>query len=538
MQKRIILLLLSILPLLGWAQKDFPPEKPKLIIKVIVDQFRQDYLFSLRDRFSDGGFKRLLNGGSVCYEASYNFSYAGSAPDLATIATGALPNEHGIIGNYWLERKSRQRILCIEDDKSYTINGLPKKEGFSSANMLASTLGDQLIMSNFKTSKCITVALDKINAILGGDHASSGTYWLNNSGNIVTSSYYATWLPNWLDEFNMKQFAQFYCDSQWETLYPLNTYSRNRFEERMYKSHGFPYNLSSIKDKTKDYSFLKNTPMGNMLVKDLAMETIKNEQLGQDEHTDILTLVFSAAAYHKNEPGPRTAETEDIILRLDREIEDILNHLDTTIGQNNYMVVLSSTRGAVQSPKQLEEFKIPSGYFKPERAVALLNSYLMAIYGQGEWVTGYQSQQVYLNRDLIEKSKILLADFQDKTADFLSQFSGISKAIPSHILNNKAWPEGYLKSIGNAYYSSRSGDIFLVFESGWTEEGYNSNKLTMGRGSANNKVPLIFYGWKMHKKIITSPVHICDIAPTLSHILHIDAPNATSGQLIQDIIPY
>ena len=537
MRRRLIILLILIVPFTSWAQKDFPPEKPTLIVKLIIDQFRQDYLFSLRDRFSDGGFKRLINGGSVCYEASYNFSYAGSAPDLATLSTGALPNEHGIIGNYWLERESRTTALCIQDHKAYTLNGLPKKDGYSSSNMLASTLGDQLIMSNFKTSKCITIALDKVNAILGSDHASSGTYWLNENGAIVTSSYYTSWLPNWLDEFNQKQFPQFYCDSQWETLYPLSTYSRNRFEDRMYKAHGFPYNLASIKNKEKNFSFLEHTPMGNMLIKDLAIETINNEALGADEHTDILTLVFSAAAYHKNDPGPRTAETEDIILRLDREIEDILNRLDSTLGQNNYMVVLTSTRGAIQSPKQLEEFNIPSGYFNPDRAVALLNSYLMAIYGQGEWVTGYQSQQVYLNHDLIEKSKILLADFQDKTADFLRQFSGISKAIPSHILNNRAWPNGYLKSIGNAYYASRSGDIFLLFEPGWTEEGNTANELTMGRGTANNKVPLIFYGWKMHKKIVTTPIHICDIAPTLSHMLHIDAPNATNGKLIREVIP-
>lgn len=534
-----IILFISFLTfsLASLAQREFPPEKPTLIVKIIIDQFRQDYLFSLQDRFSEGGFKRLQEGGSICHHATYDFSYSGSAPDIATISTGALPNDHGIIANTWLDRTNFMLISSISDEKCFTINQETRKEGYSAAKMLASTLGDQLRLSTFGKSKCITIALDKKLAILSGDHSSSGTYWLNTDGKIATSSYYATWLPNWIDEFNMKQYPDFYMKSVWETLYPLNTYLRSKYEDRMYKTHGFPYNLAALKGINTDYSILEHTPMGNMLAKDIAIEAIKNEQLGIDDITDIITINFSANAYHKNQAGPQTVETEDIILRLDREIESLLTNLDTIIGQTKYLVVLTATRGALESPEQLAEFNIPSGQFSPDRALALLNSYLMAIYGQGKWVTGYQAQQVYLNRDLIEKSNISLSDFQDKTTEFLSQFSGISKAIPSYLLNNRAWPNSYLQLISNSFFASRSGDIYLIFEPGWSEAGEEKNRLTMGRGASNRKVPVIFYGWKIGKKTISTPIHVSDIAPTLSHLLHIDPPNASSGTLIKEILP-
>lgn len=538
MHYRIILFIsFFAISLATTAQKEFPPERPTLIVKIIIDQFRQDYLFSLQDRFSEGGFKRLQEGGSICHHATYNFSYSGSAPDITTIATGALPNDHGIVADTWLDRNSFMLISSISDAKCFTINEQTRKEGFSAAKMLASTLGDQLRLSNFGKSKSITIAMDKKLAILSGDHSSSGTYWLGNDGKFATSSYYASWLPNWVDEFNLRQFPDFYLDSEWEPLFPMNTYLRSKYEDRMYKTHGFPYKLSSLKGIQPNYSTLEHTPMGNMLVKDMAIAAIKNEQLGEHDVTDILNITFSANAYHANTPGPQTVETEDIILRLDREIESLLTFLDKTIGQTKYLVVLTATRGALESPEQLAEFNIPSGKFSPDRALALLNSYLMAIYGQGKWVTGYQAQQVYLNRDLIEKSDISLSEFQDKTTEFLSQFSGISKAIPSHVLNNRAWPSGYLQLISNSYFAARSGDIFLVFEPGWSEEGTESALLTMGRGASNRKVPIIFYGWKIGKKTISIPIHVSDIAPTLSHLLHIDPPNAATGVLINEMLP-
>jgi len=505
---------------------------------------RFDYLSRYWDKFGDNGFKRLVNDGTYCRNARYNYLLTQPYPGLATISTGANPSVHGIISDKWFSRYSRQEIHAVADEKVNTVGGSFFNGKYSAKNLITSTFGDELRLSN-SYSKVISISLDAGSAILLAGHSANGIFWFDTEKGLwVSSNYFTENLPAWVDTFNMKGFAKLYTEREWKALQPIENYeeadtasvkSEEKKKTLLKKLKGMVDGvIGKPKPKTK-YQVLLENPYGNLLTKDLAIAAIAGENLGVDEHPDLLCVTFSANRIIGGKFGPHSIEMEDTYLRLDKEMEHFLNYIDATVGLQNCLVVLTSDQGVASTPDYLEKSKIPSGYFDPKKAMILLGSYLNALYGQGNWITGYHDKQIYLNRKLIEDSNLNLADFQQKVADFMLEFSGVSNSTTAHNLQNGNFANGIMVKFQNSYNQRRSGDVIINLEPGWVER---NGKVTSANSPYNydSHVPLIFYGWKAKRKSVLTPVYINDIAPTLSILLGITWPNGATGSPIKEML--
>lgn len=543
------IVLLSLIVLISTSvnaqqNRAIPSEKPKLIVEIVVSQMRFDYITRYWDKFSDGGFKLLANEGANCKNARYNYLLTQPYPGIATISTGTNPSMHGIISDKWYSRTNGQEVQAVHDEKATTVGGSFFSGKASAKNLVTSTLGDELILNNPK-SKVIGISLDAGSAILLTGHTATGVYWFDQEkGNFVTSNYFAENLPAWLDTFNNKGFSKLYIDREWRALNPINTYeeadtakvksveTKKRLSDKL---KSFVEGIIGKPQPTTNYSRLTESPFGNLLTKDMAIATVVGEDLGRDEHTDLLCLTFSANRNIGQKYGPHSIEMEDTYLKLDKELSHFLEFLSMNIGKENVLVILTSDQGIASSPDYLEKSKIPGGYFDPKKAMILLGSYLNASYGQGAWITAYHEKQIFLNRRLIEDSNIKLEDFQQKVADFMLEFSGVANSTTAHTLQTANFANGIMVKFQNSFNQRRSGDVIINLEPGWVER---NGSVSSGNSAYDydTHVPLIWYGWKMKRKSILSPVNMNDIAPTLSTLLGTTWPNGSMGTPIKEIV--
>ncbi|MFC2115304.1 alkaline phosphatase family protein [Bacteroidota bacterium] len=520
-----------------------PSEKPKLIISMVVDQMRYDYIHRYWEKFGENGIRKLVGSGTFCKNASYNYLINETAVGHATIATGALPSHHGIISNNWYNNLQGQVVYCVADEKVNTLGGSYESGQFSPNHLLASTIGDEINLSSNFRSKVIGLALDNSAAILSAGHSADYAFWYDNeTGNWVSSSYYVDSLPAWAREFNEKKISELYLSRTWEPLLPIGEYTESgsdtsAFELGLKGRSIFPYDLDKIstpKRNQRDYGILKYTPFGNVLTRDFATAVIINEELGQDEYTDYLAIGFSANEYMGKYFGSNSVEMEDAMLRLDRELAHFLEFIEQYVGIQNTLIILTADHGLAYSPSYLTANNIPSGDFNPYSSLSLLGSYLNAIYGKGDWVRYYYGQQIYLNHELIETSGISYQEIQERTAQFLIQFEGVSNAVTSYTLQTSNFSEGIFHKMQNGYHQKRSGDVIINLAPGWIEkingDSYHSSYL------GDNHVPLIWYGWKIKRSTLTRPVKMIDIAPTISYFLDIARPNVSTGDIILELV--
>jgi len=538
-------ILLFLLPpnLNSQTRARIPPEEPKLIVTMVVDQMRYDFIHRYWDKFGEDGIKKLVGSGTFCKNASYNYLINETAVGHATIATGAMPSHHGIISNKWYNSLRDKTIYCVEDEKMNTVGGSFESGQFSPDNLLATTIGDEMQLATNFRSKVIGLALDNNSAILSAGHTADMAFWYDDeTGNWISSSYYMDSLPAWVRDFNGKQFPESYLTRSWEPLMPLSSYTESGsdtsdFEPGLDGQSVFPYDLekiSAMKRRKIDYGVVKYTPFGNVITRDFATAAIVNEELGQDEYPDYLAIGFSANEYIGKQFGSNSVEVQDAMLRLDQEIAHLIDFIDQYVGMQNTLVILTSDHGLAYSPKYLTAKKIPSGEFNPFTSLHLLGSYLNAIYGQGEWIKYYYGQQIYLNHDLIETSGISYQEIQEHTAQFLIQFEGVSNAVTSYTLQTSNFSEGIFHKMQNGYHQKRSGDVIINLAPGWMEkingDSYHSSYL------GDNHVPLIWYGWKIKRSTLTRPVKMIDIAPTISYFLNIARPNVSTGDIILELV--
>lgn len=521
-----------------------PSEKPKLIVEIVVSQMRFDYISRYWNKFSDNGFKLLANEGAYCKNARYNYLLTQPYPGIATISTGSNPSVHGIISDKWFSRVNGQEIHAVNDDRTATVGGSFFSGKASAKNLVTSTLGDEMLLNN-PNSKVIGIAMDAGSSILLTGHNATGVYWYDSEkGNFVTSNYFRETAPVWLDSFNNKGFAKMYTEREWKALNPIQTYeeadtakvkSEETKKRLVDKLKSVVDGILGKQQPTTNFSKLLESPYGNLLTKDMAIAAIVGENLGADENTDLLCIAFSANRNIGQKYGPHSIEMEDTYLKLDKELAHFLDFLAMNIGKENVLIVLTSDQGISSSPDYLEKSKIPGGYFDPQKAMILLGSYLNAIYGQGAWVTAYHEKQIYLNRRLIEDSNLNLSDFQQKVADFMLEFSGVANSTTAHVLQSANFANGIMIKFQNSFNQRRSGDVIINLEPGWVER---NGSISSGNSAYDydTHVPLIWYGWKIKRKSILSPINMYDIAPTLSTLLGNTWPNGSMGTPIKDII--
>ena len=540
-----ILLFFLILNISGQGAY-IPPEKPKLVIGIVVEQLRYDQLEKFRDRFSENGIRRLLNEGTYFKNASYNYMLTQSAPGHATIATGTEPAFHGITSDNWYLPLRNEMIYCTQDNTVNPVGGSFEAGLHSPVNMLASTFSDELKMATNGKAKVFSIGLKESSAILSAGHSANGVYWYDNTtGTWMSSTWYMDSLSAWVNDFNAMRLSDSYLNSSWSLLRQKEDYAdclpdSNSFEAGFGGVSFFPYDLKKMSSKglinvKRDYSILRETPFGNSFTKDFAIRLIREEKLGRHDMTDFLAICFSSTDYIGHRFGPSSVETGDAILRLDKDIEQILNFLNDSIGKRNVLIYFTAAHGVSEIPAVLEKNRIPAGYFKQTEAMQLLKSYLNAAYGQGDWVKGYYEKQIFLNRILIEDAKITLEDIQKKVSRFMVQFSGVASAYPYTAFETNDFSNGNLKRIMNSFTPQRSGDVIITLNPGWVEKNdyvtdYNSPY------EYDSHVPLIWYGWTVNRATVTRKVNLTDIAATLSSLCKVPYPDACTGEPLIELM--
>lgn len=523
-----------------------PPDKPRLIVTIIVEQLRYDQVEKLKNRFSDNGLRRMMNEGTTFKNARYGYVNTQSGPGHATISTGTTPSVHGITSDYWHVPLRNEIIYCTSDKNVSAVGGSFESGQHSPSQLMASTIADELFLAANGAAKVFSVGMKESSAILSAGHVRGGVFWFDYvSGSWMSSTYYMNELPAWVNDFNALRLSDSYMGKIWTPLKDAESYrdclpDSNRFEMGFNKINRFPYDLKKLQPKgagsVKDYSLLAETPFGNSLTKDFAMRLISEESLGKDDITDYLSVCFTANDRIGHRFGPSSVEVADALLRLDADISELIGMLNDSIGKKNILILFTSAHGVAEVPSLLEAGRIPSGYFRHTQALQLLRIYLNAIYGQGEWVKGYFDNQIYLNRTLIEDARLQLEEMQKRVARFMVQNTGVASAYPMYMFETSDFSNGFLKMASSNFMPQRSGDVLIILSPGWVETADNT---VTGHNSPYDydvHVPLIWYGWIINRATVNRKVDMADIAPTLSALCGIPLPNAVRGEPIVELL--
>ncbi len=516
-------------------------QRPKLVVGIVVDQMRWDYLYRYYNRYTeDGGFKRLLGQGFSCENTMIRYTPTVTACGHASIYTGSVPAIDGITGNDWWDYDVNNVVYCTEDANAETVGSNSTLGNMSPKNLLVTTIGDELrLATNFK-SKVIGVAIKDRSAILPAGHSANAAYWYDNkSGSWITSSYYMKDLPKWVKDFNGKKLEDGYYAQDWNTLYPLNTYEESSNDEEPYESKpfgagvkGFPYSLKQFAGK--NYSAITVTPYGNSFTFDMAKAALTNEQLGADSVTDLLTVSLSSPDYIGHTFGPNSVEAEDGFLRLDKDLGAFLNFLDEKVGKGEYLVFLTADHGAANVPGFLTEHKIPAGNIDEVKIGDDLNKALKEKFNTDSLVLDMINYQVYLNRDAIKNGGLNKDSVNKTVIDYLVKQPGVSRAFALDALNETVLNATVKEALVNSYYPARSGDIQIVYEPQWIINFLNGGTTHGVWNAYDAHIPLLWYGWHINQGSSNREVGITDIAPTIAAMLHIQMPSGSVGHVINE----
>jgi len=514
--------------------------RPRLVVIINIEQMRFDYLTRYSSKFQRDGFNRFLINGAECVNAKMDLPTQKCITGVATLFTGTYPDRHGIIDRIWHDRLKNENIDALKDTSYMTIGSDSEEGRKSSANLLNNTIGDEFKIQTQGKAKVYTVGLNDYSAILSAGHKADGAYWLDEkTGKMISSSYFADNFPSWAFNFNEKKYAQFYIESKWEPLLDKNQYiesskDKNPVEKGLYgKWDTFPYSLKKIYNEVGDYRILKAVPFGNDMVTDFSLSLISGEHLGIDEYPDILAVNYSSMDFANSSFGSNSVEMEDTYLRLDKNIQKLLNDIDKRLGLNKVLVILTSNCSSSYSVEYMKEnFNLPVGYVHPEKMVALLKSYLNITYGQGDWIDYYTDQQIYLNRSLVSKKKIDWRSFQTSVASFINQFSGIRMALPAFDLERGDYVKSQLTTLSRSYNFRRSGDIIFQLEYGWQPK-YKFKKIQY---SDNQHIPMLWLGSWVRNCRDREKTDATDVVPTVLELLGMEIPSYCEGRILKEII--
>lgn len=554
-----ILLLFFSLALAGnvlWSQNT-TPTKPKLVVGIVVDQMRFDYLYKFRDKYDEGGFNRIMREGFNFKNTQFNYTPTVTAAGHASIYTGTTPANHGIISNSWYDRKEKQVVSNVSDP-SVTIVGsqIPDTIGLSPKNMLTTTLGDQLRLGTNFQSKVFSVSLKDRGAILPGGHTANAAFWHDwqtSPGYFVSSSYYMDQLPNWVAEFNTKNKCDAYLDTSWETLYPIVKYTESTRDDTNYERiiggkprPTFPYDFKELRERFREigaeYQLIWASPAGNILLTEFAMEVIKNEELGRDSIPDLISISYSTPDVIGHTFGPNSVEMEDIYLRLDRNIATLLKYLDQSVGENNYVLFLTSDHGVMPVPSYLKDQKLPSGIAAVNILKTVLGNYLKREYGHADLIESFSNEQVYFNRQLVEEHKINMEEMQLKAANYLMRQPGVHRALTRAQLLGDHYTDGTASYVQKGFNPGRSGDVVIAFKPGYIQDltpGMTVEKMkgtTHGSNYAyDTHVPMLWMGANIPIGESIRKVSVTDIAPSLAMFLNLQLPNGSTGDPLYEL---
>jgi hypothetical protein len=543
MKNVFLYLSVFLLCLNSFAQEFTKVDRPKLVVGIVVDQMRYDYLTRFYDRYGEDGFKKILREGFNCENAHYNYIPTETAVGHASIYTGTTGSTHGIVANFWYDKFLKKTIYCVDDLNYQALGTKAVNEQKSPNRLLTTTVTDELRLAQNMNGKTIAIGLKDRSAVLPGGHTSNGSYWFvgGEDGKFVTSTFYMDALPRWVNDFNNNGLAQGFMEKKWETLYPIKTYTESVEDDNIFEGPFvgeakpvFPHDLKKLSKDNGHFDLIKSTPFGNTLLVAFAKAAIENEKLGQREFTDFLAISFSSPDYIGHQFGVNSKEVQDTYLRLDQDLADLLNYLEKNFGPDKYTLFLTADHGAVAVPAYLKSQKIPAGYFDGTAFRSYVSELAVKYYNTSDIIENISNYQIFLNKEVLNNLKLDPSLVAQKLADDLINYDGIHKVVTAKTLQNTEFTKGILNRLQNGYSQKLSGDILIVANPVTT---YSLTGSVHGSGfSYDTHVPVMFYGKGIEKGRSNKKVEVIDIAPTLSNLLQIEFPNGNSGQVIEEVL--
>ena len=513
-------------------------ERPLLVVGIVVDQMRYDFLYRYWNAYGNGGFKRLLRQGYSFANCTYNYFPTKTAAGHASIYTGTTPALHGVVGNDWYEPALGRNMHCVQDDSVTAIGGNAENGKKSPRNMKTLSICDQLkLATNFK-GKTFGVSLKDRGAILPAGHGADAAFWFDpETGNFISSSFYPKLqgkLPGWLDAFNARKRATYYRNQTWEPLLPPEKYGQSATDNNEYengyfngKPPVFPYKLSTY--HTPNFEIVKRSPFGNSILTEIAQALVAGENLGGDGETDMLTISYSSTDEVGHSYGPFAIETQDTYLRLDKDLAALFTFLDGRVGEDKYLVFLTADHGILEIPAFLQDHNLPSGHFSNSQFVSNLKAFSLQAFDSVQLVKAYINQQLFLDHNLmrtrgLQKERVF--------SDFIAFIEKQPNVLRSFAFSgSRPFPEPPLLAKYEAgYFPGRSGDIQVVMLPGILEGSNKKGTNHTAPYSYDSHVPCLWMGWKIAPGENSTPVSITDIAPTLASLLHILEPNGSTGK--------
>lgn len=525
------------------AQSNTKLERPKLVVGLVVDQMRWDYLYRYYDKFGNDGFKRLLNQGYSLNNVHINYLPTYTAIGHTSIYTGSVPGIHGIAGNDWKDKETQKNVYCTADDSVNPVGTTSKEYGsHSPKNLWSTTVTDQLRLATNFQGKVVGVSLKDRASILPAGHNPNGAYWFDDStGNFITSTYYMNELPTWVKNFNNQNLPKQLVKNGWNTLFPIEEYTESSPDNSPWegllgsaKTPTFPYH-DLAKDYEKKKGEIRSTPFGNTLTLKMAEASVEGEKLGQDAITDFLAINLASTDYAGHKFGPNAIEVEDVYLRLDRDLAEFFKYLDQKVGNNQYVVFLSADHGGAHSIGFMQEHKMATGFYG-EGMMKNLNSSLKDKFGVDKLIFSITNNQVYFDRKALSTNNLKLDDLKEYTVDLLKKDPNILYVTDFDETTESSIPEPIKSRIINGYNWQRSGDIQMIFKDSMLSSGVKTGTTHGAWNSYDAHIPLIFMGWGIKKGESNLAYTMTDIAPTLCALLKIQFPSGNIGNPIEEVI--
>lgn len=523
----------------------FAQDRPKLVVGIVVDQMRQDYLQRFYENFGEGGFKRLMNDGFVARNNHYNYIPTYTAPGHASIYTGTTPRYHGIISNDWYSRVLGRSVYCVGDTLSKNVGGSEDSGFISPRNLQVNTITDELKLSTNFRSKVVGISIKDRGAVLPAGHTPDGAYWFDSrTGEFMTSDFYKSELPKWVNDFNKRKAVDLYLNQTWNTSLPIEKYTQSTADNSPYErgfegkdTPTFPYDLKVLRLKNGPYGLIRTTPFGNSIVFDMAKAAIKGESMGTDEILDFLAVSLSSTDYIGHNFGPNSVEIQDTYIKLDQDLKSFLDHLDETVGKGNYVIFLTADHGVVSNPQFLMDHNLPAGYTDKNQVKSLFAEVTKEQFNNTEYILDVSNDQIFLDRKLIAADGKDLEEIQKIYAQTAMQVDEINEAFTATDMSRFDYTDPMRQALQNGYNRKLSGDVLVLKKAAHLSDGYDRKGTTHGSPyTYDTHVPLLFYGTGVKKGSTTNKTYITDIVPTVSMLLNISLPNgAVTGNPIEDL---
>lgn len=541
MKKTFLSLLLATLVFSGvQAAKSKTVERPKLVVGIVVDQMRWDYLYRYYDKYSEGGFKRLLRDGFSCENTMLNYIPSVTAIGHSTIFTGAVPAIHGIAGNDWIDTNTGKSVYCTDDASVHSVGATSDAGKMSPRNLLATTITDELRLATNFQSKVVGVSLKDRASILPAGHNPTAAFWIDDaSGRFITSSYYMDALPAWVNDFNDAKPVEKLLANGWNTLLPINEYTESTADNEPWEgilsgatAPVFPYDVKKAYDL--NHGSLRQMPFGNTLTLQFAKAAVAGYKLGQEATTDFLTINCASTDYAGHLVGPNAIEVEDVYLRLDRDLASLFSYLDKTVGKGKYLVFLTADHGAAHAEGFLESEKMPTGFFGMQMKENLETALDKKFQTSG-LVLGIDNYQVFFNKNRIDSLNLDFGAVKAATVKFLNTQPGVQYAADQDLLPAAAVPAVVREMMVNGYNRMRSGSVVFLPLPGWLPEYSRKGTTHSAWNPYDTHIPLLFMGWNVKHGTTNRVVEMTDISATLAALLHIQMPSGCIGKPITEL---